>query len=546
MQPDHLRKTIRRWAAPVAVLVLLGAAVAFQVSRSLAPVYEARGSVLVVAGPQQSQGNPIALNASQVTSTAAALMTQPPLLKRVADELKLGESAEVLAKRVTAVPERETELVDVTVNDTDAQRAASIANAVMTDYVSQVTQANEQRVAQAGAALQGQITDLSNTLSGEYAELATDQAYRRDSTSVRAQIQANAALLSQLTINFSSFRAAQAQNMEAVSVAAAAPVPSSPTSPRIPLNTALGGVAGLVLGVALAALLTYLDQGVHTEEDVRERLDLPCIGVIPRFQANAKRRSRRAARSADAAGEAYRRLRTNLLFSAVDGPLQSVAVTSVHASEGKTRTAANLAVALAGSDNRVVLVDADMRRPSQHRLFNKPLRDGTSELLLQAARGGPIPQLNGEHETHYANLSLLTSGTVPPNPSELLASRQASNFIKALEGRYDYVVIDTPPTHAVTDALSVAAHATATVVVVEAGRASVSEIREAVNSLQRVGAHVVGVVLNKARRRDISAYYYYSSYGQPSSGPAGGQAPNTEQWMVPVNGREAEPSARIS
>ena len=501
------------------VLTFLGAAVAYAVSKSLTPIYEAKGDVLVVAGPGQAGVAGLNLNAQQATTTAATLLIEPPLLQSVIVSNKLNETVDALAKRVTATPQSNTELVDVLVQDPSATRAAQIDNALMNAYAAQVTQQNSARINQAGAALQAQITQVQATITQENQALASAPR-SQDATALRATISANTALLTSLTLNYSSFKATQAQNLDTVSIAAPAATPLTPASPRVTLNTALGAVAGLAVAVGLVGLLEFLDQGLKTPDDVRDRVGVPCLGVVPRYEASKSRTlSARRQRELDAATESYRRLRTNLLFSSPDADLTSVVVTSARSGEGKTRTAANLAVALAGSDKRVVLIDADMRRPSQHRLFAKSQENGMSDLIL-ATTVDRVPELNGTHATQHPNLSLITSGTIPPNPSELLSSNRAALLLHSLVATHDLLVIDTPPADVVTDALSVAAHASATIIVVEAGRTNAAQAIAVIDSLRNVGANVIGIVLNKAKRRTDGSYYQYgySAKGAPASG----------------------------
>jgi non-specific protein-tyrosine kinase len=517
MQAHQLRKLVRRWTIPVIVLAILGAAVAYAVSKSLTPIYEAKGDVLVVAGPGQAGVVGLNLNAQQATTTAAILLTEPPLLQTVIDSNHLNETADTLSKRVTATPQTNTELVDVFVQDPSPPRAAEIDNALMNAYVAQVTQQNSARISQAGATMQAGITQVQATITQENQQLAAAPR-TQDTTALRATISGNTTLLTQLTLSYSNFKATQAQNLDAVSVAAPAAIPLTSASPRTSLNTALGGLAGLVIGIALVGVLEFLDQGLKTPDDVRDRLGVPCLGVIPRYQpATSATVTAKQQRDLDAATESYRRLRTNLLFSSPDSELKTVVITSARTGEGKTRTAANLAVALAGSDKRVVLIDADMRRPNQHRLFDKSQENGMSDMIL-ATTTDHVPQLNGTHETKHPNLSLITSGTIPPNPSELLASNRAMMLLHSLAGTHDLLVIDTPPADVVTDALSVAANASATIVVVEAGRTNAAQASAVIDSLRSVGANVIGVVLNKAKQRADGAYYYQYGYtSKPSS-----------------------------
>jgi non-specific protein-tyrosine kinase len=446
-------------------------------------------------------------------------MTEPPILQRVINELKLSTSTDQLARRVTAIPIPNAQLVNVTVQDPNAALAARIANTLSSDFVDQVTQTNTQRVNQAGAALANQIATITSTLNDEEKQLASAPA-SKDTTSLKAEIAANSSLLTTLTANYGTFRATQAQNLETVSIAAPASRPTQPASPKLALNLVLGLVAGLLVALGLAAVTEYLDQGLDSEEDVHERLGVPCLAIVPRF--NPRSGARRDPRHEQQALESYRRLRTNLLFSELDTPLKTVVVTSARPGEGKTRTASNLAVSLASSEKSVLLVDADMHRPNQHRIFNKPMTQGLSEMLLAAPATGRAT-LDGRHETSYANLSLLTSGVLPPNPSELLASRRTRLLIQVLQKQRDILIIDTPPAQGLTDTLSVAAHSSGVILVVESGKTNADQAMAVIESLRNVGAKVLGVVLNKAKDRQLASYYYYA---QPSSsGDAAPDAP---------------------
>jgi capsular exopolysaccharide synthesis family protein len=271
-------------------------------------------------------------------------------------------------------------------------------------------------------------------------------------------------------------------------------------------------VIGLLVALGVAALVEYLDRGLKNPEDVRDRLGVACLGVVPKYrELNNRARGKHNDRHTEAALEAYRRLRANLLFSTPDTAMKTVVVTSVRAGEGKTTTAANLAVALAAAESRVLLLDADLRNPDQHRIFDKSLEDGFTDLVMRSV-SGPPPDLNGAHATQFDNLSVITSGTVPPSPAELLASKSAKRLIRWLESQQDTVVIDTPPAGMVTDPLSVAAEATATIVVIEAGRTNATQAAEVIDTLTRAGARVAGVVLNKASVRGLAGYYYGGGY----------------------------------
>lgn len=529
MQPDQLRKLTRKWAIPIIVVMILGAVSSYLVSRRLTPIFEATGRILVVAGPAASSGSgSLNLNSTEATSTAASLLSEPALLDQVIVALHLHMSADSLAKEVSAVAESNTELVDVTVSDPSPSRAADIANALMGAYVTQVSNANANRISQAGATIQKQIDKVQAALIVAQQQLSSDLKAGHDPTAAQDAIATDTAQLTALDSSISTFEAAQAQALNTVTVAEKASTPTKPSSPNVALNTVAGGLAALLLATGAVYLVEFLDQGLRRAEDVRDRLGLPCLGVIPKFRHLPGRGKSHEPnhRHDEAVREAYRRLRINLLFATPDEKLRSVVVTSVRAGEGKTCTAANLAVALASSERHVLLIDADLRKPDQHRLFGTSLEGGLSELILKRPTAAKV-QMNGFRSTQFANLSLLTSGIVPPNPAELLASKRAMALLDAIGPQEDLIVIDTAPAGLVSDAMSVAAGASATILIVEAGRTKASQAASTIDSLRDVGANVIGVVLNKTSRRVGAGYSY--RYGYASSAYGQDTAPKSNE-----------------
>ena len=540
MQPEIVRRIARKWAAAVVALTVVGALVAFAVSKAMTPLWQAKGNVLVVAGVGLNGGasTDLTLSAAEATTTAATLMTAPPLLQSVINAQHLDEPLSTLAGNVAATPQTNSELVDVSVTDPSPARAARIGNAIMSAFVAQITQQNTDRINQAGAALQAEINQVQAALNQSEQQLAT--ATVAQATTLRQEIGDQTSLLSQLTLNYGTFRATQQQNLETVSVATPASAPTTPSSPRTSVNTGLGALAGLLVGVAMAAILEFLDQGLKSAEDVRQRLGVPCIGLVPRHATPGSGRERQE-RETLVASEAYRRLRTSLLFAAPDSTLRSVVITSARSGEGKTQTAANLAVALASADQRIVLVDADMRRPDMHRIFSRPLQGGMSELIM-SVRPGEKLSLRSARATSQPNLTLITAGTIPPNPSELLASRRAALLLHGLEGAFDLVVVDTPPIDAVPDALNLAAEASATVVVVDAGRTNATQAAATIEALRSVGANVIGVVLNRVREpRKPDYYYYYAEAPAAAEAQNGANATPPEPERLPAEFRRVTP-----
>ena len=204
--------------------------------------------------------------------------------------------------------------------------------------------------------------------------------------------------------------------------------------------------------------------------------------------------------------EAYRTLRTNLEFSSLDKPIRSMVVTSAAPEEGKSTTLANLAVTIAQSGKKVILVDCDLRRPSLNHIFNARGSAGFTDMMRDDAMMAKPPL----QETNVTNLRLLTSGTLPPNPSDLLASRRMSDVIAALQQQADVILFDAPPVVAVTDAAVLASKVDAVLLVVSAGKTKREHARKARALLEKVNARLIGTVLNNVKG-ETSLYQYYSN-----------------------------------
>ncbi len=204
--------------------------------------------------------------------------------------------------------------------------------------------------------------------------------------------------------------------------------------------------------------------------------------------------------------EAFRTLRTNLEFTSLDKPLRSMVVTSASPEEGKSTTLANLAVTIAQAGKKVILVDCDLRRPSLHQVFNARATPGFTDMMRDDALMNKPPL----QETSVANLQLLASGTIPPNPSELLASRRMGEVIAALQQQADIVLFDAPPVIAVTDAAVLSSKVDAVLLVVSAGKTKREHAKKAKALLEKVNAHLIGTVLTNIKG-EASLYQYYSS-----------------------------------
>ncbi len=204
--------------------------------------------------------------------------------------------------------------------------------------------------------------------------------------------------------------------------------------------------------------------------------------------------------------EAYRILRTNMGFTELDRPCRTILMTSPNPTEGKSTTAANLAVVMAQAGHRVLLIDCDLRKPVQHRFFNLSNQYGLTNCLREKTI---IPQ--AIHKTEEENLFVMPSGPVPPNPSEVLSARHTQGFWNTLKEQYDYIIIDAPPVLVVTDATILATQLDGVLLVVNSGETRIDHAREAKEQLTKGNAHIIGVVLNQVKKMDMEYNYYYYS-----------------------------------
>lgn len=293
-----------------------------------------------------------------------------------------------------------------------------------------------------------------------------------------------------------------------VSVVTPASAPSTPSGPNTRLNLAVGALVGLALGIGLAVLRTTLDTKVRGEEDMRRITDAPILGGISFENDASKKPLLTQAAPQSPRAESYRQIRTNLQFAHVSHASKTVLVTSSLPGEGKTTTATNLAIAIAQSGQTVVLIDADLRRPRVDDYLGLERNAGLTTALIGAADVNDLLQQWGEDD-----LYVLTSGRIPPNPSELLGSAAMKELIVRLEKVFDSVIIDAPPLLPVTDAAVLAQQVGGVVLVVGSSKVKVPDLQKSLASLEMVKADLLGVVLNLLPTKGPDAYAYaYHTY----------------------------------
>ena len=327
--------------------------------------------------------------------------------------------------------------------------------------------------------------------------------------------------------------------------------PTTPVGPQRTRNIMVAFLISLAAGIGLAFLMDYLDDSVRTSDDVGRHLGLPTLALIPDHAAVDKRQTALIpSKNGNGNGnsslalitledrrspvaEAYRHLRTSLLFSSAGKPPQTILVTSAQPSEGKTTTAINTAITLAQSDADVVIIDCDLRRPRLHSHFKLDNTNGLTNYL------------SGERNTEnlvkpfpgLPRLKIITSGPIPPNPAELLSSNEMKNLLQFLKGNYKHVIIDSPPAISFTDAAILATLVDGVVLVAMAGKSSIHLMRRFKQRLSTLGTRIYGVVLNgiKANSTDYDYYGYSSTYSYYTAAETDDSTPYMEEVVSTHN-----------
>lgn len=340
---------------------------------------------------------------------------------------------------------------------------------------------------------------------------------------LRQDAESSRQLYDQLQLKLKESNLAAGLNTASVTVIDEALLPLGPVSPDVRTNVMIAGGLGLLVGVLGAFLFDSLDDTLRTTDDVELFSGLLSIGAIPHFQTSSKggppkdmgeepgerRRLISITAPASPTAEAYRALRSSILLSAIDNPLRTLVITSAFMSEGKSTLSANIAVMLAQRGERVLIVDADLRRSTLHLLFGlrRPAQGLTNLLSRQTDESVILHPV-----TQVPSLAYLPAGAVPPNPAELLASHRMAEMMRQWSEQYDRVIIDTAPILAVSDSLAPAARADSVLLVVRAGVTRKKALMRTREMLRRVNAHLLGAVVNDIDMRKDSYYNYSGPY----------------------------------
>lgn len=530
-----------RWLAPLIFgFALIVSAAAYLLAASATDLYKASARVRVIDPNSDAvfNGIQIRVDPKRDVETQIQLMTSVTVKDKVDEQL--GDDVDQITS-VSFSGVGLTDLIQITVVSPSPQVAADAANAYADVYVDQrKEQVRSSFVARADELLV-KASELDAQIKQVDVQLASGRLSALDADTLRAQRSALVAQQADLRSLSTQFEVEAASRSGNVEVAGRAVAPTAPFEPTPVRDATLAGILALVFAAVVALLIDRLDNKIHTTEDVEALVgDIPVIGTIPTNQNAEKSNARELVALDSTDAEAYRALRTNLRFSALGQKRNRILVTSAIPGEGKTTIVGNLAVVLAQSGLRVVIVSADLRKPQVEEVFGMETRPSglTSVLLGDATLSEvvvqiPLPSIDRAY--------LVPSGQSPQNPAELLGSERMGTVLDRIEAAgADFVLLDSPPVLPVADALAMAHMVEGVIVVVKAGTTTRPQLTEVLDRLAQVSAPVIGIVLNEVsesrrygpyrgrygrygygRYSRYSRYAKYAKYGDvPSAPPA--------------------------
>ena len=512
---------IQRWLWLIVLGAILAGATTFLVNQAQEPIYQATSKLLINEG---NGGGGRDEYTALLTSERLALsyverLKNREVLQEVIDNLSLNMTVTDLSETLGVTLIGQTQLVALSAEHTDPQTAALIANEIPKVFASRNLEQQSQRFSTSKESLAGELSEIEQELLD--AETAVEQELAKEYPDQTAIDQANDNLIrlretySRLLQSYEDVRVAEAGSLSNVIIDERATPPVLPVRPRTLNNTILAAIAGVMLMTGIAFVIEYLDDTIKSPHDIERTAGLSTLGGIELLKINNRNEGLIVAKAPRSpAAEAYRQIRTNIQFIDVDNQAKTLLITSANPSEGKTTVTANLAAALAQSGKRVIIVDCDMRRPALSEFMEVNSSRGLSDMIIR-----------GRHEpgfikgTLVPNLRLLPAGRLPPNPAELLGSERMRELVAWLSQQADYVVFDSPPILAVTDAAVLSQLVDVTLFVASAGETRTPAMTDAMKRMQAVDSKLAGVILNKVPATGHwGAYtYYYRINYEPHS-----------------------------
>ncbi len=506
---------IIKWWWLVILSTAIAAVPAYVIMRPKPPVYMARTTLIV--GRAISDPNPNGAEfslAQQLAQAYAGIAMRQPVYDATMKALGLKQLPVYKAQEVPNSP-----FIEILVTDTDPNRAQIVANELANQLILTSPTPSQQKEQDRIQFINQQIDNLGNEIRDTQNDIATKQQALANTTSaiqisqLNDDIQGLETKLTLLQTNYASLVTNTQGAINTLSVIEPASVPTKPIGPKKLLIVLLAAAGGFIFSTGAAYLIEFLDRSLKTSDQVNKLVQLPVIGYIG--NAGRKGWTHAIENPRSPISEAFRSLRANLEFSGVDEPLKTIVITSPDANDGKTLVAINLAVTLSQTEKKVILLDCDLRRANVHHVLGLNPKPGLSEVFREHSN-----LLDAVQYVKGQNLAVITAGTIPPNPAELLDSNRMRQILGALSEIYDVIIMDCAPLMT-TEALTLSAKVDGVVLVTRYAHTTENALKAVIDQLKRANARVVGVVLNRISHSNGLAYRYYASgyYSETAENP---------------------------
>jgi non-specific protein-tyrosine kinase len=528
---DYLAPLLKWWWL-ILIALLVSAASAFVITRQLPPVYSATTTLAI--GHAITQPNPSSSEFSmsqQLARVYADIAQQEPVRNATSAVLGIDPLPDYEVKAMSSAP-----LLEITVTHTDPRVAQAVANELANQLIiaSPTNPKGEEQQTQAFvqqqiAEMQAKIGETNDQITAKQTELA-GLTSANDIEQAQQELAALENKLTTLQTIFATLVSTTSQGaINTIAIFNSAALPSVPIGPNKPLIILLAAVGGLALATVAAYAIELLDDTFKSADDVTNLLQLPVIGYIAEMPKNENRYAYVSEKPRSAVADAFRLLRTNLEFYDVDRPIRTLLVTGFEMDAGKSTISTNLAMVVAQADKKVILVDADLRKPTIQEALGIWSRLGLTDVSK-----GAIDLDEALVAWNEGQINVLPSGSIPPNPTELLGSLKMKQILTSLKGMAEMVVVDGPP-FTVADAAVLAARVDGILIVIRPGHTHKGRVLAALQQIQRSDARVIGVVLNRVSSR--STYYgrYYGDYQEEPARKGGrGKQPAAEPSKEPA------------
>ncbi len=507
MKIKELIAPLLKWWWLILIVTMVGGGSSYYITKKQPPVYQATTTLVVgrALNDPNPTNNELGLS-QQLANVYATLAQRDPVMSATKQALKINKLPDYIVSA-----NANNGLIDIAVVDTSPARAQAVANELARQLILQSPTNSAQGQPTQQKFIDQQLNDLQTNIAKTQQDITDKQKALQTMNSAveiadaQDQINALQTKLALMQTNYATlYSSTQSGAMNTLSVIEPATLPIIPVGPNKLMIILLVSVIGFSLSCGTAYFLEYIDRSIRTPDDVARILGTSVIGYISEMESGKEEWSYVYNNPRSPIAEAFRFLRTNIEFLSVDTPLKKILVTSADVSDGKTTVATNLAFSIAQEERKVILLDADLRKPSVHELVGIPISPGLSEIFRDK-----VNMVDTIRSSADKRVALITSGSPPPNPAELLGSKKMERVLTSLEEVADYIIIDGPP-FLITDAAILASKVDGVLLVIRPGQLREDQAHAMLEQMQRSGTKIIGVVFNRIPRGQVKAFRYYA------------------------------------